>query len=544
MYYTFRTVIDNQVKTGDKRKFNLVVKLDGLDLHLPNDLQQTVSELLEFTMTPYTKLQRKLNTEQYWSEVYDNLNQFFHFVGEEGRREMVNSLLIMHSQLNDFIATHNPNDQIDGICLELSNFALELGKVLDQTNQKILMAKRMLEFSLQNGAPRVKSDLGDKTFYTRDKTLTPDEIVEIMTLRLVCLYMSPIFGELMAYAEAIPVFQHKEMLCECVLKAILETSFRDISIRLQTYYRAIVMVYSKDSITDTFSGNTDNAQAYQTYVSLLARDLINMDTARKDGDLMTYIYTTIKLSGMSAHSGAKKQQVYERKPMPDDIDGGENKQAKAETNSIVSTGTFLTKIKIDVVFDRVIDSVRERYEIDETHYRQSCLYFARNPLVPTGISIRLNAVLFGPEFDGGSSIEFFNVDQMNRATALLQLIALAQTGFDLCALVTALPQGENTALMTEIDSRLLNGYSRSNYYLNCKELYETMHRTYNNRWWDDYSRNLITTDIIGTKYHYNVPEYIWAEINQPNRNGNVYTYDEAIYANFCRLLYILSSTRT
>lgn len=507
-----------------------------------------LAEFMVFTVArAYPNL---LNSHQQgWDNIFSYVNQFFATLPISDQTKIAKTFGIIH---HDIIAFFN---NIDHEFLRLTKFTHDLGAHIVALDQEIA-DEDPLHFGLCDklrGFVVAHIPIGDcSTFGTRPQdteelTFHEEEIIDLITIAVLCKMLTPIFGVMTEYLKRTveskkSVLTNKksagsskrEIHCVPMLTPLFKAKYNVLIDRLHFYIKHTAKRVFKDSVSSSFCGLTDDSMSIISFAQLMIRNFVNVDLNRPKGNLMTYIVVTIKKSIQSLQSSARQAPVYPRVPMPG-MDGEEGNQAQLEIDSLVSNNTFDVATIITTAIPKVIQALQLQHEITPDDYQRSLAYYRRNLFVPTKLNKFLTCSFYSKHLAGGKSVLLTNASNYMELVTMLQLIVVSNGYTELGHMLTAKRGMTAKTAFSESDFHLQMNYKASYEYKNCASKYEQSPLGNSSEQWDTWMESLVT-DIVSTVHTYNTSDFIWETMGVDSQNGKAIAHTDLLFPNLCGAL--------
>ena len=494
--------------------------LDIKDLDISEDHRKKLEPLLTFSINTYVKLNRPkitgtavITTDDSWDVTYGAVNKFFNTLSIADRTILGQAIIMMHGEIQQFM--------IDNEIIELNNLMEILGNQLDAVDLDIDLCVKLREFVVENVPIGIFKGAGKRAQDTAALTFQREEVVDLLTITLLCKALSPIFGTIMKFVSKRIDNKLKEIQCVSIFTKLLSRKYPKLINKLMNYIQHTIKTCSKESMTALANGHDHFRLSYYMYATLLIRQFVNVNLGVRDGNLMTYIIVSVKSAVGTFNSTILKHPTYTRKPMSVKGDD-EGNQAQIEVDSMTSKKMCDVPILIACAVPGAIKRHLDIHQVDIDSFTKCHKYYTKHPLVPTIVNKYLNSMFYSQDFGGGRGILMMRGPEYMKITTALQLILFQMdvNYAELAHFMTAVP-AITGSLETSMDTSIMTLSTGSSYaYKNCKERFERTAYGARGREWENHISRL-TDELKNTKFIYNTAPHIWDCLEQDNLNGKI-----------------------
>lgn len=502
--------------------------ITGIDI---DAIKPGLADYAKFPVETYVNLKRR---DEAWSMTYDFPNRFLETLSEQDQLDiaavmvMMNYDVIQFFQLNQGMYAGKLEEMIRG-----------LSGLLWKLDKKIDLCGKLKQFIFKNVPIGDFSEAGTHPQDSEKLTFREPEVVDILTIVMLCKLMSPVFGVIagkLKLSDSVDS-KKKEIPCADILTDVLQDRYVMLIDKLQNYIRHAVKNGMDASETAAFNGYTANTIAHGMLSILLVRSFINCDLMRKNSNIMTFIITVIKSSLTAKNSGISEAPVLQRKL---DLDGDEEDNTAqldldssislkpADTLAIIRAGV---KPTIDIFLTNEIDPDPTTLKFNRAEYYKNRDYLTKVEFNPNPLNSLLSCGYFGAMMGGGKSVQSLYIKEYTELVALLQMILFSQGHIELGHLLTAKAVGEMDINEATISMKFK--YRNSYAYMNCRNTYDMLAGC-GDRW--DKAIDKIVEDLCSTKYVYNTPLEIWKSLGEDSRNREPIVVPNTIIQDLCSFI--------
>lgn len=492
--------------------------LDISELDIPD--KEKLDPLLTFAINTYVKLNRPkvvgdtvITTDDSWDVTFGSVNIFFNTLSVEQRTIVAKTIIMLHSDVQEFMVNKE--------MIELNLLMQGLGDKLNQLDLEIDLCAKLRLFVIENvpvglfkGAGKREQDSDELTFY-------PDDVLDLLTITLLCKMLCPLFGTIMKFVAKRIDNKLKETQCVAIFTKLLMRKYPKLIVKLMNYIQHTIKACSNESMTALINGHDAYSLSYYMYATLLIRQFVNVNLGVRNGNIMVYIIVSVKRAVATFNSTILKNPTYTRKPMSVKGDD-EGNQAQIEVDSMTSKKMCDVPALIACAVPQAIRNHLNLFQIDTDTFDKCHTYYKKHPLIPTTTNKYLNSMFYSQDFGGGRGILMLHGPEYMKITTALQLIIfqLDVNYAELAHFMSAVP-AVTGSLETSIDDSIMTLSTGSSYsYKNCKERFERTAYGARGREWENHISRFVD-DLKNTKYIYNTAPWIWNWLDTENLNGKV-----------------------
>ena len=516
-------------------KGNKEVSLDISDLGIYN---KNMDVFLRFRVTTYTKLSRSkvkvndiVSSEDIWNRTFAPVNDFLRSLTLEDQQYVAMTIITMHQEIINFMSA---NDMTN-----IAKFSQQLSDTLLQLEQTIDLCAKLTNFVETNIPIGDFSQVGKRAQDVKELTWFRQDVVDLLSIAILCKLMAPIFGVFMGYIRVHMDNHLKETHCAAILNKLFRARYSVLINKLRHYINHTVKAELKEDDTAVFHGNTEFVLSFYIFDSLLTRSFINVDLFSKDGNIMTFVIATVKHAVGTQKTNMRKTPFRIRQPSGAG-DGDENKVAQHEIDSLASPKTADTVAIILSTIPRIIRGELNMHTIDIDDYLTWIEFYQAHIIIPTEFNKLLTSMHFGPKIGGAKSIAMLHAPAFSKLNVLLQMIAFSMGYIELGHMLTATPALEAKMVQSAEDEVIKMNYSTSFAYKTCQARYAESPFGAGGKEWDTQIARLVDL-LMRSHFIYNTCDEFYTKLELPNLNGQLVHNSENLMSEFCAMIeYILS----
>jgi hypothetical protein len=507
------------------------VRLDISDLNIETtdtELKRLLDEtkdLFIFKTSTYVKL-KPGRQDDGWNAVFGAINVFMNTLDTNEKIELATCIGYMHDKIITWFKIHDQDMQ------ELEPFIRELGAMLDLLDINIDLCTKLREFVVGHMPIGLFADAGKRAQDSEDLTFHPDEVIDLMTITLLCKMFSPIFSTLMRSLNKRIDTKMKEIQCASIFSMLFSRRYKPLIVKLEHYIEHTVKQVTETSLSSLMHGYNDYSLTLHLKSQLLIRQFVNVDLSIKNGNLMTYIIVSAKRAIRTAFSSINKTPTYSRKPIMSKHEDDGN-TAQIEIDSMTSKKLSDTKELISVAVDDTMKYLHI-YDINPDSYEEVLSYYRKNPIVPTPINQMLCNMFYADDLGGGRGISYLKAPDYTRLVALLQMILFQlDVNYQSLAHAMTMHQSSDQGMSTMInDGQFRLSIGATDAYRKCKMRLEASPFGANGKDWDNHIQEL-TEHLLMTGYTYNTAPWLWNWLDKDNLNGKLIEPEEITIVAIC-----------
>ena len=270
-----------------------------------------------------------------------------------------------------------------------------------------------MPIGLFEGAGQRAKDSAELTFH-------PPEVIDLMTITLLCKMLCPMFSTMMKNLSQHIDSKLKEIQCANIFSRLFNRKYQFLIAKLDHYIEHTVNQVTETSLSSLMHGyNSFNLTLYLKS-QLLIRQFVNVELSIRDGNLMTYIIVSVKRAIRTVYSTINKLPTYSRKPITTKHEDDGN-TAQIEIDSMTSRKTSDTRMLISVAVENT-KKYLNLYGIDPEDYETVLAYYAKHPITPTPINQMLCSMFYSDDIGGGRGILYLKSPEYTKLVALLQMV--------------------------------------------------------------------------------------------------------------------------
>lgn len=500
------------------------LNLESTDTELKQLLEQT-KDLFVFRTSTYVKLTHTRDGAG-WNAIFGAINAFMNTLSLNKKIELATCIGYMHDRILTWFKMHDQDMS------ELESFIRELSSMLDLLDQNIDLCDRLKHYVVNNMPIGLFEDAGKRAQDSEELTFHPEEVVDLMTITLLCKLFSPIFSTLMRCINKKIDTKLKEIQCASIFSMLFNRKYQRLVIKLENYIKHTVNQVTETSLSSLMHGYNAYNLTLHLRSQLLIRQFVNVDLTIKNGNLMTYIIVSAKRAIRTAFSSINKKPTYSRKPITSKHEDDGN-TAQIEIDSLTSKKPSDTKALISA---SVKDTLKYLtiYDINRADFEETLEYYQRHPITPTPINQMLCSMFYADDLGGGRSISYLKGPELTQLVTLLQMI-LFQLDVNYKSLAHAMTMHQSsdqglTSVINDGQFRLSIGATEA--YRKCKMRLESSPFGANGKDWDNHIQDL-TEHLLMTGYVYNTAPWLWEWLGEDNLNGKLIEPEEITIVAIC-----------
>ena len=369
-------------------------------------------------------------------------------------------------------------------------------------------------------------------------TFTEDMVREVTSIAVICKLMTPIIGTFIEFCKKKLDTNVKELQVVSILKDVLETHFRAITVQLKEYIVQHIKQRYKDNLNSTFTGQTEIYVQESIFAAVLVRRFISINLYQRDCNLMTYIVSCVRSATHSIGGFNSKYSMQEiRTPMESHAnDDGNTSMLEAESQKSLTTADI--PVLIEVAANRSVHQYLDLYMLDVSHFEEAYRYYSANPFGFNKVAVYLVTLVFGSAVGGASNVNLLTHDNAVKLISILQLLFIQLGVPELADLVTAKRSLSAKETFTTTDTLIAANWRESNEYITmCKRFpYAINGITWNTELTD------IVDYILKNYFIINTAPIIHSLKGTPiSSNDCLFTYDDALITRIVRVIIMFTS---
>lgn len=489
-------------------------------------LLDRTKDLFVFKVNTYVKLSSNRGDDG-WNVIFASVNAFMNTLSVEDKTELATCIGLIHGKINTYF------QECRGDMSGLENFIRDLGSYLDLLDRNINLCDKLRLYVVNNMLIGLFEGAGKRAQDSEELTFHPPEVIDLMTITLLCKMMCPMFSTMMKSLSQHIDSKLKEIQCANIFSRLFNRKYVTLINKLDHYIEHTVNQVTETSLSSLMHGyNSYNLTLYLKS-QLLIRQFVNVDLSIKDGNLMTYIIVSVKRAIRTVYSTINKLPTYSRKPITTKHEDDGN-TAQIEIDSMTSRKLSDTRMLISVAVENTQRKYLNLYGIDVEDYEQVVAYYNSHPITPTPINQMLCSMFFSEDIGGGRGILYLKAPEYTKLVALLQMI-LFQLDVNYQSLAHAMTMQQSsdqgvTAMINDGQFRLNVGATEV--YRKCKQRLESSPFGATGKDWDNYIQEL-TNKLLLTGYLYNTAPWLWDWLGQDNLNGKLIEPQEITIVAIC-----------
>lgn len=502
------------------------------ELNLPD--YDKIKHLLIFNVKTYVKLGKNKGPEG-WEITFGAVNSFMNSLSIEDKIALTQTIVLMHDDIENFFKTPD--------LLMIQQLTRKLSGHLDALDEQTNICDKLRAYIVQNMPIGLFEGAGKRAQDSEALTFHQDEVIDLMTITLMCKMLSPLFSSIMQHLNKQIDNHLKETHCVAIFTNLFRRKYSRLIEKLQNYIKHTVKQVSEESLTSLVYGYDEFSLSYYMFGQLLVRQFVNVDLSIRDGNLMTYVIVSVKRAVQTVKSSINKFPTYPRKVMTAKHEDDGN-TAQIEIDSITSRKTFDVEMLVASAIPLTIKKYLNLFQIEREDYEKVLRFYDRNPIIPVVINKDMNSMFYNKDFGGGKGILMLKGNNYAAITALLQMIIFQfDTNYvELGHAMTMLPAIDVSVDCTINDSQFKLAAGSSPAYRKCRQIFEASPYGAKGKEWDAYISKTIDKLITGA-WVYNTADWIWDWLGVDNLNGKIFKPSEMTITAFCSFYEWINETR-
>ena len=516
-----------------------VLDTEGSDIENP----ESIGEYLTFPVHTYTKLNSNkedgINSIG-WQYVFGYVNQFFNAEADpsrplftpltkEDKSLIIRTFALVKRDINEY--------QEAGDIYKIIDLVKKIAKRLGDLDEAIDLCPKLYSFVVSYIPIGLMANAGNRPQDKPELTFYEEDVKNVTTITVLCKLFSPIFGTIIAITKKYISSNLKDVHCASILSNIIERRFKDVTEKLKFYIEhTTIQIHKEDKAASLVFGYDMNSLAYHMYCQLLVRQLVNVNLAVTNSNLMSYIIVSAKRSIVTIQNSVNNTPTTDRTPISSESDD-EGNIAQLETDSMTSKKTTEIDALISAAVLPTIMKFKNLYSIEDYEYDECLKFYQVATLHPSKLNEQLNSLVFGQDFGGSIGIKMLRFNEYSMITALVQMIIMQHSAdpayIQLGHLITAKPSVAALVASDELNDNIIwLQVSASAAYKNCRQRFLSSTVEIKNKEWEQHIQSIIK-DITVNHYVYNTAPYLWEWLGHENMNGKIIPIDKDILVAYC-----------
>lgn len=494
------------------------VYLDISDLEFDGKDQLT-QEDLRYYVAQYNTKKKKSDGDAATSldAALPPVNEFFETLSKDDQIKIARAYVTMRRIVTSFFEDRNMNHQ------QVYPMLRSVGAVLDKLDLEINLWPKIHAYVVEYIAIDMLENAGSRAQDKELTTFNKDEVTDLMTLTVLCKTMCIIYGMIMKYMKLCDIKDHQYHTAT-VLTPVVDRHMPILYDKLIAYLKWIIMStidksYGREYRTEqmlscVMCGLTTESSANIEYAFLLVRQMVGVDIkpVNRSNNLMTFIFSTTKETATTTY-----KKVNEHPTKPRILDQSENNTAQIEADSIQASISIDTLYIVKSSLPTIINTIIQKYDIDQSEYEKALAYYARHPFVPNELNKFVNAFVYDRYLGSGQCLLSLNAPEYVRLTALVQQLmfkVLPQPCMELAHLLTANYGIRSTTLST----MFVTESTSSKEYGDVCEIFNNSAYGTTTKQWNAFIGKIIESLRVNA-FTYNTYQGYWDNTDQAITNG-------------------------
>lgn len=502
------------------------VHLDVNDIKLP-EMEFDITDLLNFRIETYAVLKANAS-ERNWRMVFDTTHNFIDLLTDEEKIDFTLTLIAMHLEIKKDIGR---DEEVEGSVM--INLETTLSKMLDSFDSRINLFPRLVNYTEKYIPIQSFAGVGERAQDSVEMTFYRDDVVKLTAAVLLCKMMAPIFGVFIESCKKKMDNAYKEVHCFAILKDILGKRCPELMAKLNHFIARIIKpMLAKIKLTHVYNGFTFNVIVLQITAAMFTRRFIAVDLFKPEGNLMIYVTSCARAAAQTQFSstGFKTAVTEIIPPREQTEEDGNVSNLEAESRSSNKTADYpaITRMFIDIA----IESFIAEHDLDRELVEAAQYYYGLNHLSMQPANAYLMCWLFGSYLGGAKTIEWLDINDLNRLIPVMQVYFIQQGYYDLVHISSAIDLMRVKEMMSASDIQLRATWNSSFEYKNCDSNFTFA--VDNLRW--DTSLKAIVDTFTSSVYGYNTAPVLWEAMKEDSKNGSVFTVSPELAKSICSFI--------
>ncbi len=489
-------------------------------------------QLLDFQVETYQVLKANA-AEDSWNIVFDTTHQFFDSRPENERIAFAEMLVLMHYEIAEKL--YAVNAEFDNNLIPLEN---TLAAWLAEFDKETNLIPNLRAWTERNITVQSFAGVGERPQDTDTMTFYRDDVVDLITLVLVCKMMTPIFGIFIKACKDQMDNSLKEIHCLSLMKYLFANRFSSLIDKLKYFISRIMRpILTKVSPTHLFNGYTLAMVGDEIYAGLIVRRYVTVDLFKPNGNIVIYTTSCVRAAAQTQFSPTGYKTATVEMTLPKEQvsmgDEGNVSNLEAESRSSSKTSDFL--VLVQAAADKAINTFVSQEDIDPDFLENCYYYYSLNHIDPSPLNMFILGTYFGRDLNGAKSISSLSAVTFMKLCTIFQ-IHLYKTGYEELATAITLIGNREARPATSADSNFRSMWNNSYEYKTCDERFPwyigEMH-------WDTRLKEIVE-NLTTMKYIYNVAPAIDNMLSRESRNGELYIPQVDLTRQICSIIMQLS----
>lgn len=520
----------------------IYLELDGLllgvrDYYAPGEsalndneakaLMERVSPFLMFRVDTYSALKppKKGRIDQ-WNCVFGSINQFLQQLTPDQQRILAETMINLHHDITDQMAFGaDLRSHLVQLTVNYSKQIAEMDKKIDLFPKLWTYAEANIPLpNLDNLKNLRVQDTEEMTFYRNDH-------IGMITIGLLAKLLCPILGVFIEHCKKQIDMNLKDLHCASLLRDILDHRCPKLVKKFQNFCLKITTPNIKDNIKYIVNGLTVELVAQHQFAKCLVRNLVVIDFFRKDGNVMTYLTSSIRASTRTAPASGKDRTAIEELHGPQEsqlVDEGN--VTTLECGSRISIKTVDYPALVKHASKVLVENTLNEEIVDRDLYQEVVSFYKRSIPHMTPINTYLLGITYGYALGGAKGIGMLNAENSIALAALLQIKLATHQGYEDLAIASTIQTTMTAkAYQTHKDGQLKAAWNTSPEYRNCANRFQL---TIGPLSWDSQLKTVVDWLLI-SNCTINLAPPIQELLGLPDRNGQLYDYPLKLIPDIC-----------
>ncbi|MCP4394426.1 MAG: hypothetical protein GY804_09215 [Alphaproteobacteria bacterium] len=478
-------------------------------------------ETFSCAVSTYGNLNNAKVNEKCWAAATMPANKLFEAFTDEESMAFVKFFINTRLDILEyFYDVNNKNKSIR----TLPAFTMDLSKQVLEMDGKINFVKKVKDYITENEIESgVKKVITMEPQYSKEKTITYAESMEIVALIIISKTLFPLMGELIDQLKRLPNtinFEYKtqDIHAAAILKDILSKYFKTIYLRLlEVYIHGFASKENRTRIELSYGGMNEQGLKMFVMSGLFVRNFINLDLfADRTTSVASYIHSIITsvIKTRASDCLHNRNRVSERKAMVNDEEPGN--AADLDIHSLPSSKNFDLLPIINNSIPDVIERMIGVYDLSIEEFNEFKKWYISHPITPNFIT---ESLLSGyvSNFMSGYNVPYLNSDRFTNLIIIVQLILFKSNMWELGLILSSISSSDTKELSTtEIQKFKLFDQNAAN----IERFYDDKGGVFLAKMWRDHV-GIIIENLTTKEFIINVPPQVLNNIGVSKNGGYV-----------------------
>ncbi len=497
--------------------------------HNENNVFAELADVIEpfkvFKVETYNVL-KKGNKNYNWDHVFGSINHFFTLITDDEKRAIAETIISIHY---DIVSKMKLGSDLSQNLVDLTG---SFSAMIDHLDREIDLCGKLEKYVDEYIPVPDFKNVGNRPQDTTPMTFKKEHVSVLTVFSLISKLFCPILGVFIEHCKKQLDSSLKDLHCVNILSDLLERRYPQIIHKLKNYIMNISKPDVKAKMKYVVHGYTLELATQKNYANILVKKLVGVYLFRENGNLMTYITTSIRECNRTPPFTASSNKcAIEELASPSETSSSseEGNKSTLECGSRSSDKTVDFPILIKAAANDLIKKIVAEEELNEDILADYINYYKMNLFPFTPMNMYLLANTFSAQLGGAKSIYYLNMDNYIQLISILQMLFIKRGYYDLVSLISLKVANESKDIQTQADGVLKSAWNTSHTYKNCKNYFDISISNVD----FDSQLKLIVDSLINNNYLVNMPYAIYESCDWPVINGKIYAYPENIIKIIC-----------